>query len=229
MKCLNSCFLDASKNRWICSVVCTVFLLTGIIVFSNFHLCSLKAASEFVSDNVVSVVTVTKKTRISTEQKTVSEKIFEKEKSLSVPKKEILYEAEKTEESLTEVDEESFDKNIEDSLQSESAGEYSANPVISEEIKKAETSYKSYVLSRIAGKKQYPGIARSKGFEGKIRVKLVILPNGSVSEMSILKECEYEVLNQACLTAIKKASPFKKMNEGMKAITLTFVMDFSLN
>ena len=93
---------------------------------------------------------------------------------------------------------------------------------------KAVATYKSYALGRIASKKTYPYTARSNGFEGKVRVRIVINPDGTLARTDILEPSEYEILNKACLTAIKKAAPFKKMASGMSALTLSFVMDFSL-
>ena len=93
----------------------------------------------------------------------------------------------------------------------------------------AVATYKSYALGRIASKKTYPYAARSRGFEGKVRVRIVIDPDGTLAQMDILEPSEYEMLNKACLAAIKKAAPFKKMASGMSAMTLSFVMDFSLN
>ena len=89
-------------------------------------------------------------------------------------------------------------------------------------------TYKSYALGRIASKKTYPYAARSNGLEGKVRARVVINPDGTLAEAVILTPCEYELLNTACLAAIKKAAPFRKMSAGMSALTLSFVMDFSL-
>ncbi|MBQ9494336.1 MAG: energy transducer TonB [Treponema sp.] len=93
---------------------------------------------------------------------------------------------------------------------------------------KADASYKSYVLGRIASKKTYPYAARSKGLEGKVRVRLVINPDGTVAHADVIESSEYALLNEACLAAIQKAAPFKKMTSGMSAMTISFVMDFSL-
>ena len=89
-------------------------------------------------------------------------------------------------------------------------------------------AYKSYALGRIASKKTYPYRARSNGLEGRVRIRIVINPDGSLAHMDILEPSEHDILNNACLTAIKKAAPFKKMSAGMTAMTLSFVMDFSL-
>lgn len=96
------------------------------------------------------------------------------------------------------------------------------------QVVKAAAAYKSYALGRIASKKTYPYTARSNGFEGRVRVSIVINPDGTLAQTDILDPSEYEILNKACLTAIKKAAPFKKMSGGMTAMTLSFVMDFSL-
>ena len=96
------------------------------------------------------------------------------------------------------------------------------------QVVKAAAAYKSYALGRIASKKTYPYTARSNGFEGRVRVSIVINPDGTLAQTDILEPSEYEILNKACLTAIKKAAPFKKMSSGMTAMTLSFVMDFSL-
>ena len=96
------------------------------------------------------------------------------------------------------------------------------------QVVKAAAAYKSYALGRIASKKTYPYTARSNGFEGRVRVRIVINPDGTLAQTDILEPSEYEILNKACLTAIKKAAPFKKMSSGMTAMTLSFVMDFSL-
>ena len=96
------------------------------------------------------------------------------------------------------------------------------------QVVKAAAAYKSYALGRIASTKTYPYTARSNGFEGRVRVSIVINPDGTLAQTDILEPSEYEILNKACLTAIKKAAPFKKMSSGMTAMTLSFVMDFSL-
>jgi len=46
-------------------------------------------------------------------------------------------------------------------------------------------------------------------------VRIVINPDGRLVQADILEPSEYEILNNACLAAIKKAAPFKKMSGGM--------------
>lgn len=247
MKCLNKFFCTPhcySAKRWGCCICCTVFLILLILMlpFWNFHVTS--SVSSAISENAVSVVKVTQRKKICAVEK-AAEKIVEKpviQKTDTIPApikekiedqleeaREDLEPQEELEDAPEEVEEENFASDAADSVQTQSAGEYSDQTVISEEIQKATTSYKSYALSRIAGKKQYPYSARSKGLEGKVRARVCISPDGTLSDCEILKKCEYEILNEACLSAIKKSAPFKKMPAGMKELTFTFVMDFSLN
>ena len=94
---------------------------------------------------------------------------------------------------------------------------------------KAAATYKSYVLGRIASKKTYPYAARSGGLEGKVRARITINPDGTLADAVILEPSEYDVLNSACMAAIKKSAPFRKMTGGMSVMTLSFIMDFSLH
>ena len=224
-----------SPKRWLFCAVFTLALVLGILAlpFWNFHVTA--TVSESISENAVSVVKVTQRRKIKPVEKLVEKENQPKsENSIPTIPKEPTAELEEKSEEFENQDEtadsaeENFSESTEDSSQTESAGEFSENPVISEEVQKATASYKSYALSRIASKKQYPASARAKGLEGKVRLSVVIHPDGSLAECSIISPCEHEILNEASLKAVKKSAPFKKMGAGMNAMTLTFVMDFSL-
>ncbi|WP_407426287.1 energy transducer TonB [Treponema sp.] len=227
-----------SPKRWAFCSFFTLVLVLGVLAlpFWNFHVTA--TVSESISENAVSVVKVTQRRKVKAVKKVVEKKIQPKpENSIpAIPKEPAADSEEKIEEVETqetpdetnELTEENFSDSIQDSAQTESAGEFSENPVISEEVQKATASYKSYALSRIESKKQYPYSARSKGLEGKVRLSVIISPDGSLKEAKILKTCGHEILNEAALNAVKKSAPFKKMKGGMSAMTLIFVMDFSL-
>ena len=92
----------------------------------------------------------------------------------------------------------------------------------------AERSYKSYALSRIAEKKRYPAGARSRGQQGKVKLRIVIEPDGTLSEAGFVRESEFALLNEASLAAVRKSAPFKKMPHGMRRQEYVFVIDYSL-
>lgn len=187
----------------------------------------LTSAPESSSENTVSIVTVKKRKKVAPVQKI--------EKKLTVQKENVIPREQKIEEKIEETQENPPDEpaeseaseNPEEAASTENMSEY-VEPSLSDSEKKALASYKSYALGRIASKKMYPYSARSKGLEGKVRARVVINPDGSLSETGLLEKCEHEILNEACLSAIKKSAPFKKMPKGQKSLTLIFVMDFSL-
>jgi len=89
-------------------------------------------------------------------------------------------------------------------------------------------SYKSYVLSRIEKKKKFPLQARKKNQEGKVRLHIVISPQGELLLSEIVTPCEHELLNTAALQAIKKSSPFKAMQYGNENLDFVFSINFVL-
>lgn len=232
--------MNCPGSRWICSAVCTIFFISLFFIFPFRDVsCGINSTPELSKENSVSIVSVTKKKKSAPVQKI--------EKKISAPKENVIAKKpilEQAVEEKREYIEKSMEENVSESVpeenlqpgmeNTETSGEsvsgenISKEPSLLDSEKKALASYKSYALARIASKKTYPYSARSQHLEGKVRVRVVINPDGSVVTMELLEKCEHEVLNEACLEAIKKAAPFKKMPEGQNAMTLTFVMDYSL-
>lgn len=227
--------MNCPRSRWICSAVCTIFFISLFFIFPFRDVsCGINSTPELSKENSVSIVSVTKKKKTAPVQKI--------EKKVSAPKENVIAKKPILEQAVEEKRkyiEESMEENVSESVpeenlqpgmeNTETSGEnISEEPSLLDSEKKALASYKSYALARIASKKTYPYSARSQHLEGKVRVRVVINPDGSVVAMELLEKCEHEVLNEACLEAIKKAAPFKKMPEGQEAMTLTFVMDYSL-
>lgn len=230
-----------AKYRWLCSSFCTFLLLLAIFALPLWNLqIAGRIKKTSVDENAVSVVTVMKK-------KQPAAPVQKIQKKLAVPKQNVIPKKQKPEKKVEKQIVES--EKIQDDKLNPSDGqsdiaeknentEITENAPLSEFIEsenqfdekmaKAAESYKTYALARIASKKMYPYSARSKGLEGKVRVRVIINPDGNVAETEILEKCEHEILNEACLAAVKKAAPFKKMKKGQNAMTLTFAMDFSL-
>lgn len=227
--------LTCRKDRWIFSAISTIFLISAIFILptGNLHK-GLNSAQKTDSQNIVSIVSVKKKPKAAPIDNI--EKQINKLEDKVIPKQQII---EQLADKKIESEKDYINENIseetiggeEDSFEAAetSSEKVTAETELSEYEKKALASYKSYALGRIASKRTYPFAARSQGLEGKIRIRMVINPDGNVSKIEILEKCEYEILNEACLNTIKKAEPFKKMTKGQRALTLTFVMDFSLN
>jgi TonB family protein len=53
-------------------------------------------------------------------------------------------------------------------------------------------------------KPPYPQEARNKGYQGKVLLKVEVLPDGRVGEIELKESSGYEVLDQSALTTVKK-------------------------
>ena len=222
-------------SRWISSALCTAALVAVLFCLPFWGIRSSSSSpASIVSDTTVSNVRIVKRAPKQTPavvQPVQNESIpavpTKPAETIPVPKPE--EKPEQAEETSAEAPEKPFEQAAEAVDEtSYVAADDVADSFSHTHDAKAAATYKSYVLGRIASKKTYPYAARSNGLEGKVRARAVINPDGTLADAVILTPCEYELLNTACLAAIKKAAPFKKMSAGMSALTLSFVMDFSL-
>lgn len=229
-------------SRWISSALCTLAIVAVLFCLPFWGIRSASSSqASIVSDTTVSNVRIVqrpaKKAPAAVRNKSAPAVPATPVETIPSPKPEAP--AEKPEQ--TEAPEEPSDETAEavDESSSADAGESAASDAANAggtvdsfshtQGAKVAATYKSYVLGRIASKKTYPYAARSNGLEGKVRARIVINPDGTLAEAVILEPSEYEVLNNACLAAIKKSAPFRKMTSGASAMTLSFVMDFSLH
>ena len=223
-------------SRWISSALCTAALVAVLFCLPFWGIRSSSSSpASIVSDTTVSNVRIVKRAPKQTPavvQPVQNESIpaVPTKPAETIPVPEPKEKPEQAEETSAEAPEEPFEQAAEavDETSYVAAGDVADSFSHTHDAKAAAT-YKSYVLGRIASKKTYPYAARSNGLEGKVRARAVINPDGTLADAVILTPCEYELLNTACLAAIKKAAPFKKMSAGMGVLTVSFVMDFSLH
>ena len=75
------------------------------------------------------------------------------------------------------------------------------------------TSAKEYfemLNLRVQRFKQYPESAKSAHIEGRVHIEFVLLKDGSLSDIKILKSSRHKNLDEAAIEAIKKACPFPR-------------------
>ena len=225
-------------SRWISSALCTLAIVAVLFCLPFWGIRSASSSqASIVSDTTVSNVRIVqrpaKKAPAAVHNKSVPAVPAKPAETIPSPEEEAPPEQ-------TEAAEESSDETAEtsDEMQGGSAGGNAAGDASvssgtdvfsGTRDAKAAATYKSYVLGRIASKKTYPYAARSGGLEGKVRARITINPDGTLADAVILEPSEYDVLNSACMAAIKKSAPFRKMTGGMSAMTLSFIMDFSLH
>ena len=226
-------------SRWISSALCTLAIVAVLFCLPFWGIRSASSSqASIVSDTTVSNVRIVqrpaKKAPAAVHNKSVPAVPAKPAETIPSPKPEApaeeLEQTEAPEEPSSEAVDESPSADASESTVSDTANAGGTVDSFSHtQGAKAAATYKSYVLGRIASKKTYPYAARSSGLEGKVRARIVINPDGTLAEAVILEPSEYELLNSACLAAIKKSAPFRKMTSGASAMTLSFVMDFSLH
>ena len=226
-------------SRWISSALCTLAIVAVLFCLPFWGIRSASSSqASIVSDTTVSNVRIVqrpaKKAPKAVHNKSVPAVPAKPAETIPSPKPETpaeeLEQTEAPEEPSAEAVDESPSADASESTVSDTANAGGTVDSFSHtQGAKAAATYKSYVLGRIASKKTYPYAARSSGVEGKVRARIVINPDGTLAEAVILEPSEYELLNSACLAAIKKSAPFRKMTSGANAMTLSFVMDFSLH
>ncbi len=64
-------------------------------------------------------------------------------------------------------------------------------------------------INHIDSFKSYPYIARKRGIEGTVLVKVKLKKEGDISDVSVVRSSGYEILDESALSLIKKAGGFK--------------------
>lgn len=70
----------------------------------------------------------------------------------------------------------------------------------------AEAAYRAKLQRLIAARKKYPRMAINNEAEGSVLVGFVVMPNGSISGVQVLKSSGNSLLDNAALQAVKAAS-----------------------
>jgi len=86
-------------------------------------------------------------------------------------------------------------------------------PVDTADVQEEFTTAKEYfdmLNMRIHSAKQYPESARSRHIQGQVRVKFVLMADGTLGDVKIVKTSRHKNLDDAAVAAIKKAAPFPK-------------------
>ena len=84
------------------------------------------------------------------------------------------------------------------------------NLVATEDQVITDRSYLEMVRFKIERHKTYPKAARAMHTEGRVTIHFIILSDGNVKSVKVLKTSRYEILDQAALRALKDACPFPR-------------------
>jgi protein TonB len=75
---------------------------------------------------------------------------------------------------------------------------------------------------RIHRVKEYPESARSRYIQGRVMVKFVLLADGSLKEVQVVKSSRHKNLDDAAVNAVKKAAPFPRPPASLFETPVTF-------
>jgi protein TonB len=83
------------------------------------------------------------------------------------------------------------------------------------------------IIAAIKKHKNYPYLAKKRGFEGKVVVQCTIMANGKIKDIKIIDECKYDILNKNSIKILKLAS--KEFEAPKKDVQLTIPFNYYLN
>ena len=97
-----------------------------------------------------------------------------------------------------------------------------AEPTLQDLLSQQEalSSYLRKVRQKIVRAKKYPEAARSRGIEGIVHLKFILLSNGRVDGIEVAHSSGYETLDQAAILTIKDAAPFPPFPKAIRQESL---------
>lgn len=101
-----------------------------------------------------------------------------------------------------------LDKEV---FESEETGEELVEPLISKTEEDRETQIKNYsnaIQEKIISSAYYPDDARELGWEGTVRLSLVLASDGRLKDARVLQSSGYSMLDEAALETVNEQSPF---------------------
>jgi protein TonB len=97
-----------------------------------------------------------------------------------------------------------------------------AQPKVDESRERSlKDQYQQMISARIKQYEEYPPIARRRHWEGTTVIQLTLTPEGKVSRVTVLEKSGYDVLDEAAVRMIQKASPLPLPPEGLRGRELT--------
>ena len=79
------------------------------------------------------------------------------------------------------------------------------------------------IESQIERAKNYPRMARERGIQGVVRVRFKLKPSGDVDRVEIASSSGYDVLDDASVKTVYRASPMPYVN-GWLEVPMTYVL-----
>ena len=98
-----------------------------------------------------------------------------------------------------------------------------APPVVAPQPKAADENrermlveqYQQIISAKIKQHEEYPPVAKRRHWEGTTVVQLQLTPEGKVTDISVVEKSGYEILDEAAVKMVRKASPLPPPPESL--------------
>ena len=105
-------------------------------------------------------------------------------------------------------------------------------PVVAPQPKAADESrertlieqYRQIISARIKQYEEYPTVAKRRHWEGTTIVQLRLSPEGKVTDISVVEKSGHEILDEAAVRMIRKASPLPLPPDGLRGRDQTILV-----
>lgn len=91
------------------------------------------------------------------------------------------------------------------------------------------SSWKTEVVRAVAKKQKYPRAALAREVEGKAKVRLTVLADGTISNHELVQSTGETVLDKEIPRLVKRLNPLPSLPEGREELSFVLPLDWSLN
>ena len=86
---------------------------------------------------------------------------------------------------------------------------------------KAMLRYQDMVKQKIESCRRYPNWAKKQGFEGVSYLTFILLSNGRIQDIKIIRSSGFDILDEEAVLTVKRAAPFRPIPEQFNCSNLT--------
>ena len=90
-------------------------------------------------------------------------------------------------------------------------------------------SWKQAVVKTVAKKQKYPRAALAREVEGKAKVRLTVLADGTISAHEVVQATGERVLDNEIPRLVKRLNPLPSLPAGRDEVSFVLPLDWSLN
>jgi protein TonB len=91
------------------------------------------------------------------------------------------------------------------------------------------SSWKTAVVKKVSKKQRYPRAAATREIEGKARIRLTVLADGTISNHEVIEATGEDVLDREIPKLVKRLNPLPALPGNRTELSFVLPLDWSLN